>query len=267
MDFVRAASEKEIAQVRGSLSWYEGENLLRPVAEAPKPAKATNSGALERAREVNLARAAKMPNFIADEQAIRSVRGNDVKWKQVDTVESEIAFHGDDPTRQKIRINGKPYRTVSGWIPGVNWDVGFGGEIHALLDRDCGNTFELAGREEFRGKQATVYRFSAPADGCFGPETYGYQQYASAKTGRVLVDETGGNVLVDMEYKDVGTPPELGGGVERSYSWDYVKIGDANYLLPVATDFIWTFPKGAWHIETQFKNHRHFEASTDVTFK
>lgn len=133
--------------------------------------------------------------------------------------------------------------------------------------RDCANTFELAGHEEFRGKQVTVYRFNAPSDGCFGPETVNYQQYAAAKTGRILVDDNDGNVI-QMEYKDVGTPPELGGGIERSYSWNYVKIGDASYLLPVATDMAWTIPNGGgWHVATQFRNHRHFDASTDITFK
>ena len=182
-------------------------------------------------------------------------------------MESEITFHGDEATREKIRINGKPFQTVSGWIPGVNWDVGFGGELNALFGRDCANTFEFAGREEFRGKPVTVYRFSAPLDGCFGPDTFGYEQYAPAKTGRILVDEASADVI-EMEYKDVGTPPELGSGVERSNSWDYAKIGDASYLLPVATDFVWTNPKAVvWHVVAQFKNHRHFETSTGITFK
>ena len=269
IQFVRAASDEEKAQVSASLSWKAGDNLLKPVPEVPKPPKTTDPEGLDRVREVNLARAAKMPNFVADEQATRSLRRKgDPKWKQADTVESEIAFHGDDAARQNIRINGKPFTTVSGWIPGVNWDSGFGGELKGLFDRDCSNTFELAGREELRGKQVTVYRFHSPLDGCFGPGTTGYQQYDAAQTGRILVDETDGSVL-QMERQDIGTPSELGGGSKMIYSWDYVKIGDASYLLPVATDFVGILPKEGetWHVAAQYKNHRHFEASADITFK
>jgi len=260
--FVRAPSEEEAALVSASLSWQSGDNLLKPVPGAPKPAKAADPEGLERVREVNLARAAKMPNFSADERATRSL-----SRKQVDTVESEIAFHGDDAARQHVRINGKPFTNVSGWLPGVNWDSGFGGELKGLLDRDCANTFELAGREELRGKQVAVYRFRAPMDGCFGPGVVGYRHYNPAQTGRILVDETEGNVL-QMEKQDVGNAPELGGGSKTIYSWDYVKIGDASHLLPIATDFVWMNEKGeTWHVAAQYKNHRHFEASTDITFK
>jgi hypothetical protein len=266
--FVRAPSAEETAQVNASLSWQVGDNLLKPVPETPKPPRATDPEGLERVREVNLARAAKMANFIADEQATRSLRRKgDTKSKQVDTVESEIAFHVDAGSRQNIRINGKPYTTVTGWIPGVNWDSGFGRELKAVFDRDCANTFELAGQEELRGRQATVYRFRTPLDGCLGLSVVGYQQYDAAQTGRVLVDETDGNVL-QMEIQAVGTPPELGGGISEISSWDHVRIGDASWLLPIATDFVWITPRGeTWHVAAQYRNHRHFEASADITFK
>jgi hypothetical protein len=266
--FVRAATAEEIDQVSASLSWKVGDNLLKPVPEVPKPPKATDPEGLERVREVNLARAAKMPNFIADEQASRSLRRKgEPKWKQADTVESTIAFHGDDAERQNIRISGKPFTTTSGWIPGVNWNSGFGAELKSLFDRDCANTFEFAGREELRAKQVAVYRFRSPLDGCFGAGVIGYQQYDAAQTGRILVDETDGSVL-QMDRQDIGNPSGLDGGTQMIYSWDYVKIGDASHLLPVATDFVWIDPKGdTWHVAAQYKNHRHFEASADVTFK
>jgi hypothetical protein len=264
--FLRAPTTEEAAQVSASLSWQPGDNLLEPIPETPKPARSKDPEELGRVREVNLARAAKMPSFVADEAATRSLRGKgETKWKQVDTVESEIAFHGDDPARQHIRINGKPYTTVSGWIPGVNWGFGFGDDLKSLLNPDCANTFELAGREELRGKQVAVYRFHSPLDGCFGPGTEGFRQYDPAQTGRILIDDDNGSVL-QIEKQDLGTPPEWG-GTQVIYSWDYVKIGEASHLLPIATDFVWTPPNGStWHVAAQYKNHRHFESSADVTF-
>ena len=76
IDFVREASRNESAQVRASLSWNEGENLLKPIPEGPQLAKPVDPEGLEHVREVNLARAAKMPGFIADEEAIRSFRAS-----------------------------------------------------------------------------------------------------------------------------------------------------------------------------------------------
>jgi hypothetical protein len=50
-------------------------------------------------------------------------------------------------------------------------------------------------------------------------------------------------------------------------SWDSVKIGDVAHLLPVAANFVIDYSSGKrWRIEVQYKNHRHFESSTNVTF-
>jgi hypothetical protein len=69
-----------------------------------------------------------------------------------------------------------------------------------------------------------------------------------------------------MESRAIGTPAELGGGIQQSWSWDNVKIGDAAWLLPVAHDFVWLPANGdTWHVAVQYKNHRHLEASANIT--
>ncbi len=74
--FHRAPSAEEVAQVSASLSWQVGDNLLGPIPKTPKPPKAADPDGLERVRAVNLARAEKMPNFVADELATRSTQRN-----------------------------------------------------------------------------------------------------------------------------------------------------------------------------------------------
>jgi hypothetical protein len=47
-----------------------------------------------------------------------------------------------------------------------------------------------------------------------------------------------------------------------------VKIGDAFHLLPVSADLIWRMPTGAlYRVAIEYKNHRHFEASANLTFQ
>ena len=97
------------------------------------------------------------------------------------------------------------------------------------------------------------------------PGVFGYNQYDSAKSGRILVDDTDGSVL-QMESAGIGTPAELG-AVHLIWSWDDVNIGDIAYLLPVAHDFVVIYPGGdTWRVAVQYKNHRHFEASANITF-
>jgi hypothetical protein len=266
--FLRAATPAETALVATSLSWQPGMNLLKAIPDPPKPARLPDPDGLDRVRAINLAHVRNMPSFVASEVAVRSLRRKGTsQWKQIDTVESEVAVHENDLVRTKIRIDGKSYKSESNLPPGVWTSGGFGEDLKALLDPNCANRFEFAGREESGGHRAVVYHFNAPMDGCFGPNGWGFEQYAPALSGQILADEATGDVF-QMQYHDVGVPREMGGDAGVAYSWKFVKIGDASWFLPATTDSAWIAPNGdSWRILIEFKDHRHFESSTVVTFQ
>ena len=266
--FVRAATPEESALVATSLTWQTGTNRLRVVSGPPRPPRPPDPEGLERVRTVNLAHIRDMPGFVANEVAARSLRRRgESQWKQIDTVESEVAVHGNNLARSHIRVNGKSYETGSNLPPGPYTSGGFGEDLKALLDPNCANTFELAGREESGGHRVVVYRFNVPVDGCFAPDTSGFEQYSPALSGRIVTDEPTGDVL-QMEYQGNGMPREMGSDGRVAYSWEFVKIGGASYFLPATADSTFDTQNGdSWHIFVQFKDHRHFESSTIVTFQ
>jgi hypothetical protein len=94
------------------------------------------------------------------------------------------------------------------------------------------------------------------------------KNYSPSRSGRFLIDDPGGNLIhfeeVATEFpKDFGADPW-----KQTTSWDYVKIGDASHLLPVAAEIFGGFTKAdLWHVVVEYKNHRHFEASTNLTFE
>ena len=250
LKFLRQPTPKERALVLGA-----------PLTAAPP------QPVLEHARQVNLNRAANMPSFVADETAKRymSRKTSPDAWKLVDTIESEITFKGSEPTREHIRINGKPWNKPT--IPNVSWSVEFGTEIKPVFDPECPTTIDFEGRQEIRGKKLLAYRFSSPSYGCFGWATTGGRRYNAARTGRVLVEDPGGGMV---QYEEVSSDFPKGFAVQ-SYkevtSWGDAKIGDASYLLPVALDFFLGFANGdVWRVNVEYTNHRRFEADTSVTF-
>jgi hypothetical protein len=230
---------------------------------------------LEHARRVNLDRAGNLPNFVADEIAVRykSRHVDPPQWKLADTIESEIAVRGSGFTRQRTTVNGKAW-TKPNLPDGTTWSVSFGSELKPLFGPDCHTTIEYSGREEIHGKTGLAYRFQSPPDGCFGTLAiknglFSFLKVANpARTGRFLIDDPSGNLIYfEIEAKDFPKgfdgDPFLG-----SESWENVKIGDATYLLPVASEMFTGFKRGdLWHITVEYKNHRHFESSTNVTFK
>lgn len=222
--------------------------------------------ALEHARQVNMERAANMPNFVADEFAERYTRRWDSsQWRHEDTMETEITVRGIQISRQNWRRNGKP---VSPGPDDMHMpSTGFGAALKPLFDRECPTTLEFAGHDEVHGKPAVVYGFRSPANGCFG-NLYGNWRYNPARAGRILIDEATGDLL-QFEEEATGFPKGFAFFQRNQVmTWGSVKIGDASHWLPVAADFIWRMGNGEFYRTTiEYKNHRHFEAATNITFK
>ena len=230
---------------------------------------AVAQGQLEHAREVNLARASNMPNFVADETAMRYASDSaSAKWRHVDTIQTEIAFKGIRVVRQRIRKNGRTWGRPFEALPGFKWYGGFGTESRPLFDPQCPTTIQYEGRAEVRGKQLLEYRFNSPADGCFGPFYFEYQRYNPARAGHFFIDDPGGNVI-QLDEEASGFPAEFEFAQRKEeISWDYVRIGNVSHLLPVGANFVVLYSTGArWRVEVEYKNHRHFESSANVVFK
>jgi hypothetical protein len=232
-------------------------------------AASSRDAELERVRQVNLERAKHMPSFIADETAKRYTSSRKVDppvWKQVDTIESEIVFKSGEPTREHIRINGKPLNKPR--VPGLNWSPFFGTEIKMVFDPQCPTELAFEGREEAYGKQLLAYVFTSPPDGCGGWWEWGRRRYNAGRTGRVLVEDPVGS-LVRYEEKTTGYPKDFPGRLyQQAIVWEYVKIGDASDLLPVSVNFELVFAsEDSWRVTVDYKNHRRFEAATTITFQ
>ncbi|MEI9973711.1 MAG: hypothetical protein WDO73_17675 [Ignavibacteriota bacterium] len=224
---------------------------------------------MEHARQINLEYAANMPNFVADETATRyrsTTRSTD--WRPYDTVESEIAFRGSRVERQQIRRNGAPWDKPFDALPGFKWYEGFETEIGPLFDPQCPTTIEYRGRSKAGGRQLLEYRFRSAVDGCFPFLYFAYQRYNPARVGHIFVEDAGGSVI-QVDDEATGFPPEFEfASREEHMFWDYVKIGESSHLLPARATFLVAYSDGTrYRIEIEYKNHRHFEASTKVTFK
>jgi hypothetical protein len=223
---------------------------------------------LERARQANLDFASHMPNFVADETAVRYTSNTGPgNWRRFDIVATEIVIRGAKAVRQQVRRNGKLWPQSFETLPGFKWYGGFGTEIRSVFDPGCPTTIAFQGRAGLRGKPALEYHFESPAGGCFAFFYFGSQQANPARSGRVLVDEASGRVL-QLEETAADFPPGFAfSRREEMVSWDTVSIGAESHLLPVAARFRVQASSGTWwRIEVTFQNHRHFEAASRVVY-
>jgi hypothetical protein len=117
------------------------------------------------------------------------------------------------------------------------------------------------------GRQLLEYQFSTPVDGCFSFFYFHYQRYNPARVGHVFIDEPSGS-LFQLDEDTRGFPAEFEFAErEERISWDYVKIGEDSHLLPVRAHCLAVYYSGTqFRIEVEYKNHRHFQSSTNVKF-
>lgn len=231
------------------------------------------AAALEHARAVNLERAASMPNFVVDETAIRyhSPHTDPPKWKQFDKIEMELIVQGAGwGQRQNVRREGKPWKKPD--FSDFNWGEQFGYELTPLFDSKCHTIIEFEGREQTNGRPMLAYKFRTPPDSCFGFFTivsgfFSRKNFNPERTGQFVIDVANGSMITSVvEAKEY--PKGFGADPWKSVSTsDYVKIGDTSHLLPVSAEVFGGFTKGdLWHVVIQYKNHRHFESATNISF-
>ncbi len=265
---VRGATNREQAQESDRLSWRTGDNLLHVPAPTGSigvsPAEAAMAD-FERVRKVNLDHLSKRLNFVADEIARRyRSDGPGQPWKLLDTIETEISVKDGEISRQNVRRNGAPLKHPP--------DLGtmfFGSEL-GMLDTGCSTTFSFAGGETVGGMKLLAYGFRAPADGCFATvaaRRQRYEEYNPPRTGRILVDPARADIL-RYESEGGGFPEKF--PVDRVFdteSWEYRTIGGSSYPVPVSAAFSTLDADGtAESMRVEYRNHRHFEASTKVTY-
>ena len=278
--FLREPTKDESANALTSRAWRQSPNLLQaPQTPAyaqsgqahTEPAMAPNpewQDRLEQIRAHVLQFVAEMPNFVADEVARRYVStAGSPDWRLVDTIESEITFKGKAVSRNHLVVNGKPWNFTYRELPGFKWTEGFGSQLTYFFDDSCPTTFEPAGQVSENGKVFSVLRYSSPPDGCefFWQD---YQQFYPGRTGRLLLDEHDEHAM-RLETDSQAFPKTFPiSATEKQVSWDFVKIGDATHLLPVAAEIRVVLSTGEMRLaKHEYKNHRHFEAASNITYR
>jgi hypothetical protein len=244
---VRTATPEERAAMTDSLSWRRGATI---------PIATVDQSELDRVRQVNLEYAAKLPDFVADEINRRYRSYEEGKpWRLEKTIEDEITVKDNRVSHQNVRGGRKPQ------------GMDFGLHLISVFDLRCPTKIEFAGREEAGGKPILMYFFSSPPDACFGAVVHNGNRFVPGVMGRILVDATKG-AAIRCEWEGSDFPEKFAcDRVTMTDSWAYVAIGGSSYLVPISTEAVLRMSDGSMaRMTTEYTNHRHFEASTNLTF-
>ena len=232
---------------------------------------------IEAARKAAAAYQNSLPDYIARRTTARynSTRHkfDVIVWKPVDTVTGEVtAAHGKE-LYSNIAINGNPAAKLPNWGA---WSAGeFATVLMAILPPERAATFTHQRNEQLRNRTAVRYDFavdqphsawSLAADRL--PGTPGPQNYFPASAGAIWIDKQTAQVL-RVEISARGLPNWFAlSSIESRTDFDFVQIGDREYLLPSRSESLTCKRNGFLCLknETIFTNYDKFDASTSIFF-
>jgi hypothetical protein len=244
------------------------KSLRPPEPAATPPEKEGTDPRLEHARALVHQYLKALPNFTADETEVFYVSPAlaTPKWTVVENLQAEAVFHGGRETLRSVVINGRSFADGA-ILPAHSRASPSTSRLDNIFDSNCQVTVRFEKRAEEAGTALLVYRFTAPRDSCFGAIHDGeYQRYFPGHEGEVFIAEADGLVR-KIECTTTGIPDEFGRRrYEERVTWDQVKIGDETHLLPVSSELL-LVNRGPMSLSVaKYSNHRHFEASSSITF-
>lgn len=226
---------------------------------------------IDKARQAAFAYSQALPNFIVKEYTTRyaseTLRGNQTNWHALDVVTADVVSEGGQESYKNLLVNGhKP--TVDVEKTG-SWSTGAYASI--LLDVLAPDT-----NAEFRNKRSTtinrrdawLYDFSVEKQNSHWEVNTNSGTYIPAYTGSIWIDKESARAL-RIELSARGLPDTfMLASVENAVDYDFVPIGEGNYLLPVHSEALSCERHTSYCSRNviDFRNYKKFTADTSITF-
>jgi VWFA-related protein len=248
--------------------------------ESPHPV-VTNDPLIESARKGANAYVDSLPDYIVKRSTTRyggnrpSVTAPSAEvlhWRILNVVAADVADVQAHEVYTNIRVNDKPEKVLP---PGGIWSYGeFTSDLIAVFGEKTAAVFSNPRSDSIRKRPVAVYDFSvdqphsvwsvAASEGKNDkPDTY-----FPAYSGTVWIDrETGQPLRVSMQARDL--PPDFPlDSVLSVTDFDFVKIGDGTYLVPVHSDAYSCHHggTGCFRNENIFRDYNKFTAGSTITF-
>lgn len=252
---------------------------VNPTASALPPTTEGNE-LLERTRNVTLAAANAMPDFIVKQLIRRSVAyGNTTNWVPQDNLAIAVGFRANAGEEYKlISVNGvpaaddvKPTKDYSKYVKGATSSgVEYISALADIFKPESQTEFRLVDTDVVRERRALVYEYTIKKE--FSQLTLSVGGTATSAVvgsrGRVWIDRELDRVL---RFEQIATEIPSGFPITAASSvidYDWVTIGERKYLLPIHSEILMTTAQPTMVLQSRndvrFRSYQKFGAELKV---
>ena len=223
---------------------------------------------IEKAREVSEVFVETLPNYVVKQVTTRYVSTTaKVDWRAQDHVSADVVFEDGQEEYRNILLNGKPPKQDLEQTG--TWSTGeYAAVLRSLLAPWTRADFRSKGSRSFGNRPVYCYDFSVEQPYSNWTIRAAAQTYRPAYVGTVFIDrETHRVMRIEMQARHL--PKEFPmDTVESATDYDFVRIGDGSYVLPVHSENL-SCIRGTTtcsHNVIDFRNYRKFGAESSVSF-
>ena len=216
-----------------------------------------------------LSYSSRLPNFRCRRETRRltaPVKSSD-HLHEADAFIEELTYEHGKETYRTIEVNGQKSNTQRDALKGVQSRGEFGSMLRSVFRPEVGVQPKWAGRALTGGVICDVFDIEVPVSKSNFVLTFNLRQEVAAYHGRVFFDEEAGLVR-RIVFEGAGLPKNFGlQSPVFSLEYGMVRIAGQDHLLPMRSVLQVRQGRQVVRNETQFRDYRKFEASSEIKFQ
>ena len=216
-----------------------------------------------------LSYASRLPNFRCNRETHRltaPVRNAD-RFNQTDSFIEEMTYESPHETFRTLEVNGLKSTALRDSFKGVHSKGEFGAMLKSIFRPEAAAKYTWSGRAMAGGIMCDVFDVDVPPERSNFVLTFELRQEVAGFHGRVFVDEDAGLVR-RIVLQGNGLPKDFAlQSPVFSLEYGLVHIAGADHLLPLRSVLQVRQGKQVVRNETQFRDYRKFNASSDIKFQ
>lgn len=220
------------------------ESVLQKEAAQGEPAAAdlAKLSLIEQTRYHSLKFLDELPNFIVTQFVTRSVQTPEKKdWQERDKLEIELTYSTQKGEKFKlIKMNDRPTSMSYESLGGATSTGEFGTMLEGLFAPQSQAQFKEVRKEVFKGRPTVLFEFAVK-------KAFSNNNITDKTSGRSVTTAYAGTIWVEVETARVLRLEQAAEDIQRGFpisvaesavEYDWVKIGEQKYLLPVAAEVL-----------------------------
>ncbi|MEO7652997.1 MAG: hypothetical protein ABIZ80_21255 [Bryobacteraceae bacterium] len=242
--------------------------VVRIVPAIPPPSAADQKELISRMREYAMSYSKNLPDFLCTQVTRRFADPSGMQfWQSLDTLTVRLTYFEQKESYKLVLVNNRvtdrPYESLGG----ATSTGEFGSMLREIFEPESQAQFKWERWATLRGRRAHVFSYRvAQANSRWRISYERTQEIVAGYTGLIYMDKATDMVLkITLDAEDI--PPSFPvNQASTMLDYDYTKIGDRTFLLPLSAQVRMRQGKVLTKNDVEFRLYRKFSSDASITF-